>query len=215
MRQETKVCPICSIEKPYTDYNKYKRKCKDCEHLCRCYLCKGIKDSSEFREGLRRCKPCDNKFHEELRKIKPKTESYREKVKRGNIAKKARGYKAPITTYSVTVRRIRGAVKNTLKSWSIYKTQKSFNYLGYTKEEFLNKFPQIPEGMDLDHKIPISWFAIDSPLYVIHSLDNLQILTKEENCSKKNYYAHPVSQEYYNKALPHIKVEYINKLSMN
>lgn len=215
MKRESKECSICGIEKPLEEYNRCQRKCKGCESLSRCYVCREVKDASQFRKGLRRCNPCDNKLHVEWDKNKPTTNVDRAKWKRARDSKKERGYKAPENLNNKIIKRMRNSVKEVFKNWNKDKVQRTINMLEYSKEEFFKKFPEIPKGMDLDHKIPVSWFIIDSPISIIHHLDNLQLLSKEENCSKKNYYSHPIPQEYYDRASPHIKTEYINKLIIN
>lgn len=211
-RKTTRVCKICTIEKENEQYEKGKQTCKECFHLLRCYVCKGVFEKKNCR-AKNRCNKCDNKLHYDKKKENP-TPAFLDKVKRAAEAKKRNRYKAPPIKNPQTKinKKLRSSIKNVFNTWSINKEYKSYDYLDYTSSQFLERFPEIPKGMDIDHKIPLSWFEVDSPINILFHLDNLQLLKESENRSKKNYWAHPVSQSYYDLVLPHIKPEYVNKL---
>jgi hypothetical protein len=92
------------------------------------------------------------------------------------------------------------------------KNAKTKELLGYEYDEFINKIgtPKINEH--IDHKIPKTWFKEYTPINIIWSLDNLQIVTSEYNKSKYNTFSDSVSEEYKNIAILHLKKEYIEKI---
>jgi hypothetical protein len=53
------------------------------------------------------------------------------------------------------------------------------------------------ENTHIDHKIPLTWFSINTPPNVINNLLNLQPLLIEENISKLNRYSHPIDENYF------------------
>lgn len=214
-RKTTRTCKVCSVEKKNEEFPKGKSTCIECFHLFRCYVCKDVFVKGEHR-NLTRCNKCDNKIHQEMKKNKPRTEAYQAKLDRGVKSRRERRIPKPKITMTKeearSIERIRCSVHKIFKRWLIQKKGKSFNYLPYTREEFLVVFPSIPDSHDIDHKIPLSWFNRETPIAVVYHLENLQLLPRLANMVKSNYWAHPVSQEYYDIAIPHIKPEYVNKL---
>ena len=214
-RKTTRVCKVCTTEKKNEEFPKGKSTCTGCFHLLRCYICKGIFEKSKCRNKTR-CNKCDNKLHYDLRINNP-TPGFLAKIKRGMEKRKANYVKKPRPPKLnfEAIERMRISVHKIFKRWTLAKLKKSFDYLSFTKEQFLEKFPQIPPGMDIDHKVPLSWFKRDTPICIIYDLDNLQLLSRKENRDKCNYWAHSTSEEYYKRILPHIREEYINKLVIN
>lgn len=79
---------------------------------------------------------------------------------------------------------------------------------------------QFIKGMDwfnieIDHKIPVTWFKPETPSNIINSLDNLQPLLMEDNRNKLNKYNTPITQQYYNKIKKYIKNEYKEQINLN
>lgn len=208
-----KLCIICNLEKPKHQFGKWSRKCSECHHLTKCCSCNEIKESSEFRPSEpNRCKKCSNKQNNIRKKINQIT-SYKAKLDRVNIRKRVKECKRPKLSKeeSYNIRRLRGSLHKMFKKWCVYKIGSSLSYLTYTKEEFLAKFPEIGVSMHLDHKIPISWFKPETPISVIFHLDNLQLLSEEDNLKKNNLYHHPVTEEFLLLCRPFIREEYLNK----
>lgn len=207
------MCKVCTLEKENNEFPKGKHTCNECFHLLRCYICDGVFEKKNCRNRSR-CNRCDNALHDANKKKNP-TPAYLAKLQRATDTRREKGYsysEAKLSDEAKSIKKLRKSVRDLFKSWQIYKTQKAFNYLNFTKEEFILKFPIIGRGMHLDHKIPVTWFVLGSPVGVIYDLDNLQLLSARDNISKGNRYCHPVSQSYYDLALPHIKPEYVNKL---
>lgn len=85
------------------------------------------------------------------------------------------------------------------------KNERTAQLLGYTAQDFINRYGEGSTGQHIDHKIPKSWFKEDAPINVVWHLDNLQWLDGVENDLKGNRYADPISESYLQIALPHIK----------
>lgn len=92
------------------------------------------------------------------------------------------------------------------------KNKKTKELLGYDYNEFINKIGMPNINEHIDHKIPKTWFKEDTPINVIWSLDNLQIVTSEYNKSKYNTFNDKICEEYKNIIIPYLKKEYINKI---
>ena len=103
-------------------------------------------------------------------------------------------------------------VKNNKKSYSTSK------HMGYSSGEFKshieNQFnkEQSWKNISIDHKVPITWFKETSPLYLVNHLENLQVLSLEENIAKSNYFASKISLDYKQKIITFIRDEYKNKI---
>jgi hypothetical protein len=65
------------------------------------------------------------------------------------------------------------------------------------------------DGFHVDHKIPITWFFEDTPIYIINHLDNLQLLPSIDNLSKLNRYCHIVSNDFLQLAKNYINPKYL------
>lgn len=93
--------------------------------------------------------------------------------------------------------RIKKSLKRVLNETKKQKIKKTFEYLGYTKEDLIKHIRNHPNWnkvrhseWELDHKFPMKAF-FDHGIYdevIINSLDNLQPLTKRQNRSKNDMY---------------------------
>jgi len=134
-------CKVCLIGKNRKEFPKGKHTCTECFHLFRCYVCKDVFVKEEHRNNTR-CNKCDNKVHEDYKKKNP-TEAYKEKVRRNsklNWVKRRPEPKPKMTKEEAkSLERMRWSVHRIFKRWYIQKKGKSFNYLPYTREEYINK----------------------------------------------------------------------------
>lgn len=215
---KNKICSICNIEKPIPSFEKYSRKCQECSHLTKCNTCNEVKLNSEYRKNCpNRCKKCDNKRTDKMKRANP-TEAFKAKTKRAQERVKAKTPKSPrpkLSKEEALVRlKLRRSIHRIFKRWGINKFQDSYSYLGFTKQEFVEKFPEIPDGVDIDHKIPMSWFNRDAPISIIFHIENLQLLPKKENRSKNNHRNDVVDPEYLEIAKPYIREEYLLKIKI-
>jgi hypothetical protein len=192
---KNKQCPICKVIKSKTEFGKYQQKCKSCKDLYKCCICKEIKNRNEFRSDSSRssgissrCKLCGDKN-------RIKNSAYYERRRRCDRLRK-----------NTPIRKLRYFFKDVIKRLHTQKKDTTWNILGFTKEEFIKKFPEIPKGYHIDHCIPISWFEEFTPISISCALENLQIILASENISKSNHYADINScEKYFEKVLPYIK----------
>ncbi len=188
-------CVVCKVTKLKSEFNKYKQTCKECsgKGLCNCYSCGKVKHISEFpkdksqRTGRgSKCKKCKN------RKLSRK--------------RKTKRFRTPNT-------KLREFFKDCLKRLNREKHNSTWNTLGFTKDQFNSKFPTIPEGMTIDHCIPISWFKSDTPIHISCSIHNLQLLSRENNSIKSNYfYDKPSDNQYFEDCKKYISEKYLTLL---
>jgi hypothetical protein len=185
-------CVVCNIEKLKKEFNKYQQRCISCEtkKVCKCYKCKKILDISFFKKDLGRstglsgmCKNC-----------------FKNKYKN--------------TPRAISnSRRSRAFFKDCLRRLKQKATNKLYKDLGFTINDFNNKFPVIPKGYEIDHCIPLSWFSSNTPISISCSLHNLQILLKEDNVKKSNkFYDMPSDIEYFKNCLSYIDKKYLHML---
>jgi len=116
------------------------------------------------------------------------------------------------TNDTLTIKKINNLVRRTLNYKNEEKLMLSKSYLGWTKHCFIKKFGIIPKDYQIDHKIPVSWFLKDAPINIINSLDNLQLLYKDENLKKSNKFCHPISMEFFELAKSYISNFYIDRV---
>jgi hypothetical protein len=185
-----KPCTVCNIIKPKSEFNLYQQKCKVCEDL-RLYKC---------------CKCVTIKHYDDFEKNKSRTSGLSSRCKKCSYSiKKTKPRKITIT------RRSRMFFKDCLKRLNQSKVSDVYNILGYTKEEFMYKFPTIPKGYDIDHCIPLSWFKEDTPISISCALSNLQLLEHSINIKKNNlYYDEPTDNEYFIKSIGYIREKYLH-----
>lgn len=187
--KKEKPCYICNITKLRSEFSPYQQKCKDCEDkdLFKCVRCKQIKERKDFPKDSSNlsgvhgsCKSCKNKL------------------------KRKRRYKNSL------IKLVRMRFRDMLRRCGVTANSKNMLELGYTKEDFINKFPKIDKGYEVDHCIPLSWFEEGTPIYISCALSNLQLLDAKSNNLKKNFWCHiPSDTQYVTEALKYIKKEYL------
>ena len=67
-------------------------------------------------------------------------------------------------------------------------------------------------NIEIDHKVPISWFKSNTPSDLINNLENLQPMLILENRKKSASFSSPISSDYFNKISPYITEERIKQL---
>ena len=89
-----------------------------------------------------------------------------------------------------------------------------FNIIkNHIESQFVNNMNW--SNIEIDHKIPVTWFEIETPSNIINDLDNLHPLLIEDNRNKLNKYNSPITQHYYNKIIKHIKPIYKEQIKLN
>lgn len=67
-------------------------------------------------------------------------------------------------------------------------------------------------NIHIDHKIPLSWFKIETPIHIVNNLSNLHPLSAFDNISKLNRFNHKVDKKYWDDCKEFIKEEYLDKI---
>ena len=67
-------------------------------------------------------------------------------------------------------------------------------------------------NIEIDHKIPISWFKPDTPPELINDLENLHPMLVKDNRKKSASYMSPISQNFAFKIFPYITEERVKQL---
>lgn len=162
----TKVCKICKISKPESDFYQKRKNCKKCQNLIRYRLKKEQKKNPEWIE----------KYRMWDRQSKKRT----------------RGKKDPKFTF---IENVRTLVRKSIQGYNYTKNSKTFEILGIDREGFLKYLEsQFKEGMSwdnhglygwhLDHKIPVSSAKSQEEIILLNHYTNFQPLWAEENLKK-------------------------------
>lgn len=200
-----------------------------------CIKCKVTKDLTEFGTVISRkdgldcyCKTCRKEYYKNKnynrklyqssykRVITSERKQYLKQYGLNNQHKYCKpSNKKSIYKYSSReIKSINNLVWRTLHYKNETKLKLSKDYLGWTKNCFIQKFGLIPCGYHIDHKVPVSWFLKNTPIILINNLENLQLLPAIENIKKRNKFSHPISKQYYNSILIYINTSFINKLQI-
>lgn len=94
-------------------------------------------------------------------------------------------------------------------------TETSLGYSNFTfKLHIENQFKDNMrwDNIHIDHKIPLSWFKIKTPINIVNHLSNLHPLLASDNISKLNRFNHSVDAEYWDVCKEFIKDEYLDKI---
>ena len=200
--------------------NGYKPRCKKCtneyyrEFYATSYRGKKIEiEKQKYKDNTEQKKNNGRKWYQ---KNKGKISDYNKKYRSDNriaLNKKACEYikekrknNASFRAQSIMRSTVNRIVKN--------KTNRTNNLLGYGSQDLINHLGRMPNTCEnIDHKIPITWFAKDAPVRIVCNLENLHILNASDNFKKNNTYSHAVSVEYYFACIKYIKPEYQNRVT--
>ena len=193
-----------------------------------CSKCSIEKDHSQFPTTLQKtiiCKSCKSEYdrrhyQKNKKRILKQSHKYNSiKIKDKKWYKRECDYMKKRRKENPHIFRWRDIFNNTLKQVKKgKKTHSTLKHMGYSSDEFKshieNQFniDQNWGNISIDHKIPITWFKNTTPLYLVNHLENLQILTLEENIAKGNYFASKVSLDYKQKIITFIRDEYKNEV---
>lgn len=202
-----KNCVACNTIKPINDFGK-KAASKDGLD-CYCRVCrKSYYDNKkynrkEYHSSYKRVITNERKLYLKEYSLKNK-HKYKHKYKSIKVDKGINDTR--------TIKRINNLVHRTLNYKNEEKLKLSKNYLGWTKHCFTEKFGVILKDHHIDHKVPVSWFLKHTPINIINSLDNLQLLHKDANLKKSNKFCHCISIEFFEIIKSYISECYINKI---
>lgn len=216
-----KICNCCKISQPIENFSKnkstkdgYNLKCKNCYKTY-------IKEYEEKNKDKR--KLYHKKYEKENKeKIKNYKKSYYKKIDNSHSKKYFQNNKEKIFEYqrqyyqkNKHITKWRDLVHMCIRTFDKEKSSSTYNLLGYTYnelKEYLDKQGMNWDNDHIDHKVPLSWFETNTAPHIVNDLRNLQPLSIKENTRKSNKYNHPISKDYYDYILPHIKEKYKNIL---
>jgi hypothetical protein len=208
-----KYCCTCKIQKPFEEFFKSKKATDGIERQCK--ICK--KNSNKPEANRIRCK---NYRERNPEKSVDSSKAWRNKNQKYSLEYYYNNKKAWIDRNARYIKNKYNTdanyrVQKILSSqiWSFLngktKSNRTMELLGYTAQDFVQMIGLGSDSEQIDHKIPVTWFKKDTPLNIIWDLANLQWIDIKENQSKGNRFAHPVSKEYLQLAILHIKDEYL------
>jgi len=187
----TKTCVFCNINQPIINFIKNKKcslgvnnKCKSCQKLYRHNYNKNNKDKI-LEYNIEYNKVYNKKWNQDKKHI----------IKWRSILYRCLIYKG----------------KN--------KNSKTESMLGYSLAKFKQHIEnQFQNGMSwnnihVDHKIPLTWFKPDTPVWIINHLDNIHPLFSSDNISKLNRYSHNISSSYALLVKEWILDKYLDKIT--
>lgn len=213
-----KVCLKCGKEKALDLFTKGKNSCKECssnyikeyylknkEYILNKEKSKYNNNKSEILERLRLRDLTDEEKVIKSEYLKKYRQDNKEKLsKKRKEYNKANSQKIKENRRKRYKERYRNDIdfklkkiyRNLLKRTILYKTDSTYEILGYTYLELKSNIEsKFKENMswenygewEIDHIIPISHFDLKTvEPKVVHSLDNLQPLWREENIKKGN-----------------------------
>jgi hypothetical protein len=224
-----KICSKCNIEKLLNQFNKNKTK-SDGYHVW-CKQCISINNKKLYIIDSKRIKQQTNDYyHNNKDIISPKLKEYRNKLEiklkqkqyikewvknnkthyrqyQNNYVKQRRNN----DPYFKTIENLKSQIYIYLKNKT--KNNKTEILLGYKYVDFINKIGIIKDNLEIDHKIPISWFKNETPIDIIWNLNNLQLTTQEYNRKKSNTYSDVVYVNYYKIVYKWIKKSRLSMIS--
>jgi hypothetical protein len=169
-----KVCIICKIEKPLSEFHKHKGR-KD-GYRERCKLCR----SNQFKGDYELIK---YEHRERSKKFRQNNKEYLREFYKNYYKKNKHQYSWRTLLY------------RTIKHLDITKNDHTINILGYSAQDLKDHLEkQFKEGMcwenygewHIDHIRPISSFDKNDDPKIINALSNLQPLWALENYIKSN-----------------------------
>ncbi len=220
---ETKLCRKCGLIKSITDFN-HERRNKD-GYKSQCRDCLNIYYKSLYPSFKQRKSDQQKKYYiQNSELIKSRVKKYANLNKEKIYLKKLEYYnsnKESIKAYRNKYTKERNkndaefnamrVLRSFIYRLMICKTDKTENILGYSVSDLFNKLGRYPnENESIDHKIPISWFKSNADIRIIHSLENLQIITKSENSKKHNTFSDCIDKDYFLIAIENIKPKFRN-----
>lgn len=201
-----KTCNKCKQEKEYIEFCNNKNSSDGKNYICR--LCKKDLDKQHFiknKEKLTKTNIEWSRNNREKRRELDKLWRNNNREKIQNINKK---YRTNNPHY-----KIRNLWHN-LKKKNFNIKDKQNEYFNIIKNHIESQFTHNMNwiNIEIDHKIPVTWFKIETSSTLINDLDNLHPLLIEDNRNKLNKYNTPITQQYYNKIITFIKPEYEERI---
>jgi len=226
----TKICTKCNINLPIENFGKesrskdgLKRRCKKC--LNNYYNSIYEKNSDMKKNKSEKAKKyyVNNKKHIlQLRKNKYNyldKKNYNEKYMKENKVElnkkhlmyiKNRYTNDPVFKYRILMRKMVHRLFENVDKTEINK------FLGYSATDLFNHLGDVyNKNFHVDHKIPVSWFVINTPAYIVNNLCNLHLVESNYNFKKSNKFADPVNKDFFEIAKPYIKKIKLSQITIN
>ena len=208
---KTKKCSHCKIELDLTHYYNNKKGKYGVGTVCK--SCKKIDDKKrrEDPKFIEREKKQKRKYYLENREWFLNDSKKRQKEKSVEYNKTARAYYYK----NIHIMRWRSILGDTLYRLKQNKTFPTEKHLKYTADQLKKHLDKL--GMDwnidhVDHKVPVSWFKKNTPIYLVNDLRNLQPMKPELNIGKLNRNNSPITEEYFNDIKKYLKKNYLTNL---
>jgi hypothetical protein len=203
--------------------------------LKRCHNCNTFKNKTEFhkststRDGLTTmCKECSciktNKWKcENEEKVLQNSKEYSKRIKESDPEKFKEWRRNGKKNYRNSEKgkwdsKCRTMLRKVLSKMELDKNDKTSILLGYSPkdlQEHLKQYDLYENGnYEIDHKVPISFFNVGTPVNIVNSLSNLWLTSVEYNQNKSNKWADAISEKYYYQILPYIKERFIQDLHL-
>lgn len=190
-----KTCTKCKQVKTFDEFNKCSHKKDGLDPYCRSCRSEYYKsrnyDRSEYQAKY-------------VRKVTDKRKDY--------LKKYQKVYKVSYRKRTLLEKKIYAIVKRVLSYKNEKKARQTNDYLGWSKQDFIEKVGECKPGYHLDHKVPITWFIDTAPVDIVNSLDNLHWIPEKENIAKRNRFCHVVSDDFLQKAKPYINPSFLTVL---
>jgi len=172
---QSKICPLCKIEKPRSEYYKKGRgvshKCKPCSLIySRARASRYIGKYPEYQNEWRSKRYASDAAYRKKIAAQKKA-SYEKRVKAINAKRRERWAKDPNNPARLYHRR--KDVNGRTPPW-------------VSKKALLEVYSKCPPGMEVDHIIPLKGVIDGRKVSGLHVPWNLQYLTPAENRKKKN-----------------------------
>jgi hypothetical protein len=206
-----KNCAHCKKDLNITNYNFNKKGkygvgtvCKSCKKIYHQKLRKDPKFIEREKKRIR-------KYYLENKEWYLNDSKKRQKNKRIEYNKTALAYYYK----NIHIMRWRSILSDTLsrlKQNKSFPTEKHLKYTANQLKEHLDKLGMDWKADHVDHKIPVSWFKKNTPIYLVNDLRNLQPMKPELNLIKNNKNNSPITEGYFNDIKNYIKGNYLKNL---
>lgn len=171
----SKVCPVCGIEKPRSDYYKkgatVSHKCKPCSNADSSLRAPRYFGRYSEKQNEWRSKRYAEDSNYRLKIARQKKAVYEKRIEEINAARRERWANDPFNPARLYHRR--KDVKRCTPPW-------------VSKDELLAVYANCPKGHEVDHIIPLKGNIDGRSVSGLHVPWNLQYLTKAQNRQKKN-----------------------------
>jgi hypothetical protein len=203
-----KVCNTCKQEKELIEFCNNQNTLDGKNRICK--SCKRELDKQHFIKNKERLIKINTEWTHNNREKRLKIDKIWRKNNKDKIKDINKKYRTNNPHY-----KIRNLWHN-LKRKNFIMGNKQDEYFNIIKSHIEIQFI---EGMnwkniEIDHKIPITWFKKDTPSCIINDLDNLHPLLVQDNRNKSNKYNTPITQQHYNKIITFIKPRYEERIEI-